>query len=78
MRPQLQILVSNRSNVPYAEVPRNFMWDLIEYLSIQRVGVTYDFKETFFTVRFPYTNMRAAQEILDEWAQAPVGLPSIH
>jgi hypothetical protein len=68
MRQELKVVVSEDSRVPYAEVPCDCMWDLIEYLSYQRVTVNYDFKTTHFTVAFPRQSAASAQELLDQWA----------
>jgi len=68
MRQKLDVRISDDARVPYANVPCDCMWDLIEYLSYQRVGVHYDFKDTFFTVTFPRQSAAAAQELLDHWA----------
>ena len=65
MRQQLTII--SASGIPYAEVPCDCMWDLIEYLSYQRVAVHYDFKQTHFTVAFPKQSAAGAQKLLDEW-----------
>jgi len=70
MRPRLHVIADN-SGVPYAEVPVSSMWDLVEYLSYQRVSVTYQYQATHFTVTFPRQDASAAQEILDQWASAP-------
>jgi len=72
MRQQLEVLVSLNSKTPFAEVPCECMWDLIEYLSYQRVAVHYDFKETYFTVSFPKQAPAAAQQLLDEWTRCTV------
>ena len=56
--------------LPCAEVPFSCMWDLVEYLSYQRVGVTYQYHATYFTVTFPRMDQESAQRILDEWTHA--------
>jgi len=68
MRQKLTVVVSDNGCTPYANVPCDCMWDLIEYLSYQRVSVHYNFKDTYFTVSFPRQNLTAAQEFLDHWA----------
>jgi hypothetical protein len=50
------------------------MWDLVEYLSYQRVGVTYQYHATYFTVTFPRMDLESAQRILDEWVHAAAEL----
>ena len=46
------------------------MWDLVEYLSYQRVMVQYHYYPSHFTVTFPRMNMQSVQNILDEWVHA--------
>lgn len=72
MRQELRVEVSEQSKVPFARVPCDCMWDLIEYLSYQRASVTYDFKSTHFTVAFQKQSAASAQELLDHWAHSPV------
>ena len=38
---KLDAKLSDQSGLPYAEVPMSVMWDLVEYLSYQRVAVSY-------------------------------------
>jgi hypothetical protein len=70
MRPRLSV-ITDHAGVPYAEVPVSSMWDLVEYLSYQRVSVTYQYQATHFTVTFPRQDAASAQKILDQWASAP-------
>jgi hypothetical protein len=56
--------------LPHAEVPFTCMWDLVEYLSYQRVGVMYDYHASHFTVTLPRMDIASAQRILDEWVHA--------
>jgi hypothetical protein len=55
---------------PSAEVPFACMWELVEYLSYQRVAVTYDYQATHFTVTLPHMDVASVQRLLDEWVQA--------
>jgi len=48
------------------------MWDLVEYLSYQRVVVNYEYHASYFTVTFPHMDAESAQRILDEWVHAGV------
>jgi len=66
MRQKL-IVTTDPSGVPQAEVPLTSMWDLVEYLSYQRVAVAYHYRATHFTVTFPRQDISTAQRILDEW-----------
>jgi hypothetical protein len=77
MRRKLKVTVSDPTGTPYANIPCDCTWDLIEYLSYQRVTVNYDFQATHFTVAFPKQNVRSAQELLDHWADGDVeGAPA--
>ena len=66
MRQKL-IITTDPSGIPQADVPLNSMWDLVEYLSYQRVSVSYHYHSTHFTVSFPRRDASEAQRILDEW-----------
>jgi hypothetical protein len=44
------------------------MWDLVEYLSCQRVAVTYLYEASHFTVLFTHVDQPTAQRILDGWS----------
>jgi hypothetical protein len=69
MRQRLNVTL-NGNGLPHAQVPFQCMWNLVEYLSYQRVTVTYTYQESYFTVTFPRMDREAAQRILDEWAHA--------
>ena len=56
--------------MPSAEVPCPCMWDLVEYLSYQRVAVMYHYYSTHFTVTFERIRLESAQRLLDEWVHA--------
>jgi GTPase SAR1 family protein len=58
------------AGLPIAEVPCPCMWDLVEYLSYQRVAVTYRYYPSHFTVTFERINLKSAQRLLDEWVHA--------
>ena len=68
MRQQLTVR-PDATGLPSAQVPFSCMWDLVEYLSYQRVVVNYQYEASHFTVSFPRMDGLAAQRILDEWAQ---------
>jgi hypothetical protein len=59
---------------PHAEVPFECMWELVEYLSWQRIAVTYQYHETHFVVTFPRHNAQMAQQVLDRWLAASRGM----
>ena len=69
MRQRL-IATPDPCGLPCAQVPFPCMWDLVEYLSYQRLGVTYQYHATYFTVTFPRMDLDSAQQILDEWVHA--------
>ncbi|HUO06795.1 MAG TPA: hypothetical protein VM008_00550 [Phycisphaerae bacterium] len=62
------------TGVPCAEVPCASMWDLVEYLSFQRVSVTYQYQASHFIVAFPHQDIESAQRVLDEWVHAGAGI----
>ena len=70
MRQQL-IVTTDSNGVPIAEVPFSCMWELVEYLSYQRVAVTYQYQASHFTVSFPRQDVATTQRLLDSWANAP-------
>ncbi len=69
MRPMLALRISEDTGMPCAQIPQQFVWELVEYLSLQRVRVTYAFNYSIqrFTVSFPRTELESAQQILNEW-----------
>jgi hypothetical protein len=58
------------TGLPSAEVPCTCMWDLVEYLSYQRLVVLYRYQATHFTVTLPHMDLLAAQRVLDEWVHS--------
>ncbi len=72
MRQPLRVSTDS-TGVPYAEVPCTSMWDLVEFLSIQRIAVTYQYRASHFVVAFPHQDIETAQKILDDWAHAAAG-----
>ena len=67
MRPRLPVS-SDPEGLPCAQVPFGFMWELVEYLSVQRIAVTYLYADSHFRVTFTRMELAAAQRILDAWA----------
>jgi hypothetical protein len=67
---QTLIVTPDVTGLPSAEVPFSCMWELVEYLSNQRVMVIYHYYPAHFTVTFPRMDMQSAQDILDEWVHA--------
>jgi hypothetical protein len=70
MSVNLKIHVSEQTGLPYASIPGNSMWELVEYLAAQRTPVLYGYGADGFTVTFQRLDNRAAQELLDDWAAA--------
>jgi hypothetical protein len=70
MRQRL-LIATDETGIPQAQVPFSCMWDLVEYLSYQRIGVSYQYEATHFVVTFPRQLPPDAQRILDEWATSP-------
>jgi hypothetical protein len=68
MRQRL-IVTPDASGLPTAQVPFPCMWDLVEYLSYQRVTVSYQYQASHFTVTFPRQDVESAQRILDDWCK---------
>ena len=71
MRQRLSVKL-DATGLPSADVPFPCMWDLVEYLSYQRVVVSYQYHASHFTVTFPRMEMEGAQRILNEWASQAV------
>ena len=74
MRKKLQVEASAETGTPVATVPSTCMWDLVEYLSCQRIAVNYQYCGIHFTVSFTKSDRSTAQAILDEWANSPMQL----
>jgi hypothetical protein len=66
MRQRLTVTVDS-TGLPCAQVPFPCMWDLVEYLSYQRVTVSYQYQASHFTVSFPRQDVESAQRLLDDW-----------
>ena len=74
-RPSLQVH-ADEFNIPAADVPCDWMWDLIDYLSCQRIRVQYDFRPMFVRVTFPSQTLAGAQQILEGWTRASICSPA--
>jgi hypothetical protein len=68
MRQHLSV-VAGPAGIPAAEVPFPCMWDLVEYLSYQRIAVSYQYSASHFTVTFPKLDAASAQRLLNDWAR---------
>jgi hypothetical protein len=69
MRQRL-LAASDTMGFPCSQVPFPCMWDLVEYLSYQRVAVIYRYHASHFTVTFQRMDLESAQRLLDEWVHA--------
>jgi hypothetical protein len=69
MANRLEVKVSDQTGLPYTEVPQADMWELVEYLSFQRVAVSYEYRAVHFTVCFLRSDVATAQRLLDDWAK---------
>ena len=70
MRRTCKVMLDRVTNKPYVNVAHGEMWDLVEYLSIQRAAVNYSYCENHFTVHFLHLDGTQAQELLDDWTNA--------
>ena len=66
MREHLKVALDS-SGLPAAMVPFSCMWELVEYLSYQRVTVSYQYHASHFTVTFTRSDVESAQQVLDGW-----------
>ena len=69
MRQRL-IVSPDSTGIPTATIPFTCMWDIVEYLSYQRVAASYQYEASHFTVAFPSLDLTAAQQLLDGWSRA--------
>ena len=65
------------AGLPYVKVPLSCMWELVEYLSYQRVSVLYRHHTSHFTVTFQKMDMESAQCLLEEWVRAGAPEPQL-
>ena len=66
----MTVRISERTGLAYARVPGNAMWELVEYLAMNRTQVYYGYSKGGFTVTFLLLEQEAAQELLDRWADS--------
>jgi len=69
---QALVVTTDAAGNPVSQVPFSCMWDLVEYLSYQRVVVNYQYHASHFTVTFPRIDTETAQQILNNWTQVRV------
>ena len=70
IRQQLEIVISEQSGHPVVRVQQDDIWDLVEFLSIQRVCVSYTYDSDGFTVSFLHSNQECAQRVINEWVNS--------
>jgi hypothetical protein len=75
MREKLEIQTFHQTDLPYVSVNPDAVWDLVEYLSWQRVAVTYSYEGAHFVVRFTRSDRAAAQKLLDSWTASEGAMP---
>jgi hypothetical protein len=69
---QRLVVTPDAAGLPCAQVPFACMWDLVEYLSYQRLVVSYQYEASHFTVSFPRMDVPSAQRTLDAWTKLGV------
>jgi hypothetical protein len=67
MHQTIEIRMAEKTGIPYALVPEDAMWSLVEYLAVQRVQVSYSYQDGRFSVCFPHLTAEPAQQLLDDW-----------
>ena len=70
MSVNLEVRISERTGLPYTSVPSEVMWELAEYLALQRADVLYGYTADGFTVTFQRMGQGSAQRLLDAWSAA--------
>jgi hypothetical protein len=68
MHPESSIELTDESGIPAARVPHELAWDLVDYLSAQRLCVTYRYQATSVIAYFHHTDLAAVQNLLDRWS----------
>lgn len=67
MRWQLTVKVSQKTGLPFVEIPHDDMGELVEHLSSQRSAVNYTYQADYFTVSFLHLDAAAVQRLLADW-----------
>jgi hypothetical protein len=55
-----------------AQIASQFLWEIVEYLSAQRLAVDYSYHDQHFEARFPRMMVPAVQQTINEWASTHV------
>ena len=64
------VATADHQGVPAAQIASERLWDLVEFLSAQRLSVHYSYLGEHFEVRFPRMSVAEVQRTLDQWANA--------
>jgi hypothetical protein len=62
------VVTADSKGVPMAQITSQFLWELVEHLSAQRLDVHYSYRDPHFEARFPRMTVAAVQRTIDEWA----------
>lgn len=71
MNRRIEVTPCRETGIPMAHVSSDDIWELTEYLSWQRVPVSYSYGGSDFVVSFMSMGCDAAQRLLDYWAERP-------
>ena len=69
MRRGIELQQSEKGD-PVVRVPGDVAWDLVEYLSNQRIHAVYSFEESRVVVRLDHITMSTAADLLDVWMRS--------
>ena len=70
MRQEIHIELTDEAGIPVARVPHELAWDLVDYLSNQRLAVTYRYQEAHVIAYFHHSDRASVQKLLDSWSLA--------
>ena len=70
MKHEIHIELTDEAGIPVARVPHELAWDLVDYLSNQRLCVTYRYQESHVVAYFHHTDRAIVQKLLDSWSLA--------
>ena len=74
---KIEVVISEATGLPIAEIADRDVWELVEFLSIQRIRVTYTYNLQNFIVSFHHSDVDSAQAVIDEWARSQQGIPAM-
>jgi hypothetical protein len=70
MQLKVEVVVSEQTGRPIARIPSKSIWEFVEFLSIQRIRVSYTYDQNDFIVSFLNFDPERAQRIVNEWANS--------